>query len=111
MPLNQGKHIIKEIDGVRCSLVEENIPKDRADFLRELLTHNGFDVKVEQNNGEDSLFTIGVTDKLFNPVVYVYELCLKTPGGKIVTPAYWLQLAPEGINKGEEDFYWGLKTS
>ncbi len=109
MPLSQGKHIIKEIEGVRCSLVEENLSKSRAGFLKKLLAHNGFDVKVEQSDEEGKSFTMGVTDILFNPVIYVYELRLKTPDDKIVTPAYWMQLSPDGIKKGEDDYYWKLK--
>ncbi len=108
MPLNQGKHIVKEIDGVRCSLVEENISKSRVGFLKKLLIHNGFDVKIEQSDEEGKFFVMGVTDILFNPVIYVYELRLKTPDGKIVTPAYWLQLSSDGIKKGDSDYYWEL---
>ncbi len=33
---------------------------------------------------------------------------LKTFDDKIVTPAYWLQLTPDGISKGEDDYYWKL---
>jgi len=104
MPLNQGKHIIKEIEGVRCSLVEENVSESRTAFLKKLLVLNGFDVKTELN--EEAEFTIGVTDMLFNPVIYVYELRLKTAENKIVTPAFWLQITSEGIAKDEEDYYW-----
>ncbi len=50
---------------------------------------------------------VGVTDMIFNPVIYVYELRLKTPDDKIVTPAYWLQLASEGIEKGISPLSWG----
>jgi len=109
MPLTQGKHIIKEIEGVRCSLVEENLSKSRAEFLKKLLVHNGFDVKLAQTNEEENTFVMGVTDLLFNPVIYVYELRLKTLDDKVVTPAYWLQLSNEGIRKGEDDYYWNLK--
>ncbi len=109
MPLTQGKHIIKEIEGVRCSLVEENLSKSRAGFLKKLLDHNGFDVKVEPTGEEGNTFVMGVTDLLFNPVIYVYELRLKTLDGKIVTPAYWLQLSTKGIKVGEDDYYWELK--
>ena len=108
MPLNKGKHIVKEIGGVRCSVVEENVPSARAEFLKKLLEHNGFEVKIDPVDEEKSAFVVGVTDMLFNPVIYVYELRLKTPDDKIVTPAYWLQLASEGIEKGEPDFYWEL---
>lgn len=106
MLLNKGAHIVKEIEGVRCSVVEENISEKRADFLSKLLVHNGFDVKTLRNPEDENLFTIGVTDLLFNPVIYVYELRLKTPGSKLVTPAYWLQQTTNGIDKGEQDLYW-----
>jgi len=109
MSFSNGKHIVKEVDGVRCSLVEENISKERAEFLRKLLEHNGFEVKTEQSGEEGNLFTVGVTDMLFNPVVYVYELRLRTLDDKIVTPGYWLQLTPDGIEKGQPDYYWQLK--
>lgn len=109
MALNNGSHKIIEIDGVRCSVVEENVSKARVDFLTKLLTHNGFEVKSMLANEEEKLYTVGVTDMLFNPVIYVYELCLKTPDDKIVTPAYWLQEAKEGIKKGEQDIYWNMK--
>ncbi|NOX86821.1 MAG: hypothetical protein GXO86_12805 [Chlorobi bacterium] len=109
MPLNKGNHIEKEIAGVKCRVVEENVSKERADFLEKLLKHNGFEVKIEQNPEAPDQFTVGVTDLLFNPVIYVYELRLKTFNSKIVTPAYWLQILPEGIEKGEEDYYWDLK--
>lgn len=111
MSLNKGKHTEKELDGVMCSVVEENISKERADFLKGVLQHNHFEVKVVENETEEGpkTFTLGVTDLLFNPVIYVYELRLKTPDGKVVTPAYWLQKSNEGIEKGGEDFYWDLK--
>ena len=110
-----GAHKEKEIDGVLCRLVEESISVKRMEFLKKLLEHNGFEVKVEENTKSEEdkgnavkSYNLWVTDVLFNPVIYVYELRLKTPGNKIVTPAYWLQLAPEGIDKGEPDFYWEL---
>ena len=111
MPLNKGNHIEKEIEGANCRVVEENITKERLEFLKKLLTHNGLEVKVEQNQEDTNLFTLGVTDLMFNPVIWVYELRLKTPTSKIVTPAYWLQLAPDGIEKGEEDYYWETKLN
>ncbi|HFB62376.1 MAG TPA: hypothetical protein ENJ69_05275 [Bacteroidetes bacterium] len=111
-----GAHKEKEIDGILCRLVEENIPRGRMEFLKKLLEHNGYEVKVEKNqpagSEEDSsaaeTYNLWVTDVLFNPVVYVYELRLKTPDNKVVTPAYWMQLATEGIEKGEPDYYWEL---
>jgi len=90
MPLNKGKHIIEEIDGVRCSVVEKGVSADRVKFLKKLLELNGFIVKVA-SVPESENFNIGVTDLLFNPVVDVYDRSLKSPSGKRVTPAYWLQ--------------------
>ena len=37
MALNKGKHIVEEIDGVRCSLVEKGVSPTRAEFLKKLL--------------------------------------------------------------------------
>lgn len=106
MPLNKGKHIIEEIDGVRCSLVEKGVSPERADFLKKLLELNGFIVKVI-SEGESETFKIGVTDMLFNPVVDVYKRSLKSFSGKKVTPAYWLQ---ESDKETEAEVnYWTFK--
>jgi hypothetical protein len=95
MPLNNAKHIIGEIDGVRCTIVETGITLDRIAFLRQLLEFNNFEVKEMQVpsevQGEETKYTIGVTDLLFNPVFAVYECLLKTPEGNYVTPGYWKQ--------------------
>lgn len=48
MPLNKIKHAIAEIDGVRCSVVETGATEERAAFLKELLDHNNFFVKVAE---------------------------------------------------------------
>jgi hypothetical protein len=90
MPLNKGKHIVEEIDGVRCTVVETGVSAERTDFLKKLLELNGYEVKSVQE-GENSTYKIGVTDILFNPLVDVYKRCLKSFTGKRVTPAYWLQ--------------------
>jgi len=90
MPLNKGKHIIEEIDGVRCSVVEKGVSPERTEFLKKLLELNKYTVKVAAE-GEAETFKIGVTDMLFNPVVDVYKRSLFSPSGKRVTPAYWLQ--------------------
>lgn len=90
MALNKGKHLVEEIDGVRCTVVEKGITPERAEFLKKLLELNGYEVKTAV---EADLATIklGVTDILFNAVIDVYERRLKSPSGKKVTPAYWLQ--------------------
>jgi len=94
MPLNKIKHIISEIDGVRCTIVETGASEERVTFLKELLLHNKFDVKIaeEKNDVKTKTFTIGITDLLFNPVFAVYERTLKSTDGYKVTPAYWNQL-------------------
>jgi hypothetical protein len=95
MPLNNAKHIVSEIDGVRCTIIETGITIDRAAFLRQLLEFNNFVVKEMQVpsavEGEETKYTIGVTDLIFNPVFAVYECLLKTPEGNYVTPGYWKQ--------------------
>ena len=93
MSLNNAKHIVGEIDGVRCTIVESGITRDRAAFLTDLLQFNNFEVRKiripDENEDEEDKYTIGVTDLVFNPVFAVYECLLKTPEGKCVTKEYW----------------------
>jgi hypothetical protein len=95
MSLNNAKHIIAEIDGVRCTVVESGIGLERAAFLRDLLELNNLEVKemqeVTETSGTEPKYTIGVTDLVFNPVFAVYECLLKNREGKYVTPGYWKQ--------------------
>ena len=128
MPLNKGKHITQDIDGIYCTLVETGISLERCNFLKELLEYNGFEVKMTEVAGTEgalSTYTIGVTDLVFNPVISVYEISLNRPGGGKVTPAYWDQ-QPEVANlpyfdyreknpeaKNEDDFLvnpWAYRT-
>ncbi len=93
MAINNAKHIVGEIDGVRCTIVESGITLDRLAFLTDLLQFNNFDVKEmkvpSEVDGEEPKYTIGVTDLVFNPVFAIYERSLKIRDGKFVTPAYW----------------------
>ena len=95
MAINNAKHIIGEIDGVRCTIIETGITLDRAAFLRDLLEFNNFEVKEMKEEsslaGEEAKYTIGVTDLVFNPVFTIYECLLKTKEGNYVTPGYWKQ--------------------
>ena len=93
MSLNKIKHIISEIDGTRCTVVEAGATQERIVFLKELLEHNNFTVKVaeDKNEGDFKLFSIGVTDIQFNPIFGVYERTLKSIDGYKVTPDYWNQ--------------------
>jgi hypothetical protein len=93
MSINNAKHIVSEIDGIRCTIVESGVAPERAAFLTDLLQFNNFEVKSKIINpeaeGEEPKYIIGVTDLVFNPVFAIYERSLKTVEGKIVTPAYW----------------------
>ena len=46
MALNKGKHIVEEIDGVRCSVVEKGVSPERMEFLKKLLEINKYTVKI-----------------------------------------------------------------
>jgi len=100
----KAKHIVEEINGTRCTIVEKGATADRVDFLRKLLVFNNYQVMVAEEvivEGTPALFTIGVTDLVFNPVIAVYELSLKNTEGKKVSPAYWNQYSTDSV-----DEYW-----
>ena len=100
----KAKHIVEEINGTRCTIVEKGATAGRIDFLKKLLEFNKFEVVVAAEplvEGSPALFTIGVTDLIFNPVIAVYELSLKTTDGKKVSPAYWNQYSTDSV-----DEYW-----
>jgi hypothetical protein len=91
----KGKHTVAEIEGVRCSVAGTGISETRKEFLKELLTLNGFGVKAEKEKAKDGTpletWVIGVTDMYFNPVIAVYAHKLHRKDGAEVTPAYWEQ--------------------
>jgi hypothetical protein len=127
MAINQN-HLFEELNGVKCAVVEKNAASGRVDFLRGLLEYNGYTVVVVPSpppkgaaapvapGGADTsagpaapapppapeTFTVGVTDVMFNPVNAIFGRLLKTPGGHVVTLAYWQQREEEG---GEEKPY------
>jgi hypothetical protein len=103
MPLNKGKHLVEEIDGVRCTVVEKGITPERVQFLKNLLELNGYEVKTAVDTDPETV-KLGVSDLLFNPIIDVYERRLKSPSGKKVTPAYWLQQSEKETE--EEVNYW-----
>jgi len=94
MPL-KAKHIVEEVNGVRCTIVDKGVSQGRVEFLKDLLEYNKFEVLTAEDKKETedapTLFTVGVTDLVFNPVISVYEMSLKTKDGKRVSPAYWEQ--------------------
>jgi len=95
MAINNAKHIIGEIDGIRCTIVETGATLERSAFLIDLLSFNNLEVKeiqeVSEVPGEELKFTVGVTDLIFNPVFAIYERQLKTREGAFVTPGHWKQ--------------------
>jgi hypothetical protein len=127
--LNKEGHIVEELSGVRCSIVEKNVSPERVEFLKKLLEINGYTAVVAQTPpppvkpapkpvmGPDgqplpvppppppppapNTFTVGVTNISFHPMLAVYERSLYTPEGKPVSIAYWNQ-EPE---KGNQ-LYW-----
>ena len=95
MAINNAKHLVSEIEGVRCTIIESGISLERVAFLRDLLEFNNLEVKeIEEPSAtpdEESKYTIGVTNLLFNPVFAIYERQLKTREGAAITPGYWKQ--------------------
>jgi hypothetical protein len=93
MALNNAKHIIGEIDGVRCTIIETGATLERIAFLSDLLSFNNLETKemkeLSETPGEEQKYTIGVTDLIFNPVFAVYERQLKNREETFVTPGYW----------------------
>jgi hypothetical protein len=92
MPL-QAKHIVEELKGTRCTIIEKATSPERCEFLKQLLSFNGFEVITDCTPDKDGLevCTVGVTDLVFHPTIAVYEMRLKTTDGQIVSPAYWDQ--------------------
>jgi len=119
MAINKN-HEFEELDGVKCGIVEKNVAPARVQFLKALLEHNGFTVKVvpspppkaaapapkpeegaaapekllegsEPSNSSPQTFTVGVTDYTFNATNAIFGRSLKTKDGHVVTLAYWQQ--------------------
>lgn len=95
MAIDNAKHIVGEINGVRCTIIETGASLERVAFLTDLFEFNNLEVKEMQEISDtpdsEQKYTIGVTELLFNPVFAVYERQLKTREGSFVTPGYWKQ--------------------
>lgn len=116
MALNKN-HEFEDLDGVKCGIVEKNVPAERVAFLKDLLEFNGYTVisvpspapkaaaPAAPKEGEapaenpapppPSTFTVGVTDYTFNTTNAIFGRMLKTRNGHIVTLAYWQQKESE----------------
>lgn len=94
MPLG-GKHLFGEMSDTRVSFIEKNISYERKQFLKQLLEFNGFTVLAEMDKKkaetDPDTYTVGVTDLVFNPTIWIYNRKLKTSDGRLVTPEYWDQ--------------------
>jgi hypothetical protein len=106
MAINKN-HEFEDLDGVKCAIVEKNASQQRVDFLKPLLEFNKYTVivvaspppkaaaaAVEAAPPPPPSFTIGVTDVTFNATNAIFGRLLKTPGGQVVTLAYWQQKEP-----------------
>ena len=129
MAINKN-HEFEELDGVKCGIVEKNVPPARVEFLRKILEYNKFTVVVVPSpppkvsaapvakvaEGEEApppaepipvitpeTFTVGVTDYTFNTINAIYGRLLKTPDGHVVTMAYWQQ--KENVSHDEVPYY------
>ena len=124
MAINKN-HEFEELNGIKCAIVERNVTKERADFLKQILEYNHYTVVVipsppakvippkpaaaaapanEENvqatptpppEPQPETFTVGVTDVAFNSINAIFGRLLKAPGGHIVTLAYWQQKEKE----------------
>lgn len=105
MAINKN-HEVEELNGIKCAVVERKIPLSRANFIKELLEFNHFKVVVREepisdnaapaeNSDQEPAFTVGVTQLAFNTINALYGRLLRTPSGRIVTPAYWQQKEDE----------------
>jgi len=126
MAINKN-HEFEELDGVKCAIVEKNASQQRVDFLKALLEFNKYTVIVVSSpppkaatpaavaapNPETPVeptpppppatYTIGVTDVTFNPTNALFGRLLKTPGGRVVTIAYWQQ--KETISRDDVPYF------
>lgn len=125
MAINKN-HLFEELDGRKCAIADTNVSEARANFLRQLLSFNGYEVVVVPSpppkptakpvEGAEAAttepapptFTVGVTNVMFNPTNAVYGRFLKTPGGRVVTPAYWQQLETE--SREDEPYFLSKKV-
>ena len=126
MAINKN-HEFEELDGVKCGIVEKNVPPERVAFLKKILEYNKFTVVVvpspppkvaatvvKTEEGTDIVppapapaapetFTVGVTDYTFNTINAIFGRLLKTPDGHVITLAYWHQ--KETVSHDEIPYY------
>ena len=91
----EGKHSFGSIGETRVTFVEKGVDEDRKEFLKKLLEHNGYEVLIDdekkKTEEDPQLYTVAVTDMIFNPTVAIFERKLKTLENRKVTQDYWFQ--------------------
>ncbi len=130
MAINKN-HEFEDLDGIKCAIVEKNALPDRVNFLKDLLSLNGYTVIVTSSappkpppappplpvaDGTAEAvptptppplppvtFTVGVTDVSFNAINAIFGRLLKTKDGHVVTLAYWQQ--KEDLSHDEVPYY------
>ncbi len=93
LSINNRNFPIEVVKGTRCRIVDSEIPKERMEFLKNLLELNKYQVLVEETENEpgEKKYKTGVTDITFHPIIAIYARRLKTQEGKFVSPKYWNQ--------------------
>ena len=90
-----GKHTFGSIGDTRVTFVEKKIDENRKNFLKKLLEHNGLEVIIDEekrkSEEDPQLYTVAVTNMVFNPTIWVFERKLRTFDGRKVTQDYWNQ--------------------
>ena len=90
-----GKHLFGSIDETRVTFVEKKVDASRIDFLKKILEHNNFEVIIQEekrrSEEDPQLYSLGVTDMVFNPTIYIFQRRLRTLDGKKMTQDYWFQ--------------------
>lgn len=94
-----GKHTFGSIGDTRVTFVEKKVTENRKDFLKKLLEHNGFEVIIDEEKRkteeDPQLYTVAVTDMVFNPTIWVFQRKLKTFDGRKVNQDYWNQVSED----------------
>ena len=132
MAINNN-HTAEDLNEIKCAIVEKNVSKERADYLKSILEYNKFTVIIVPSPpakapkvaatitavpegeaipiveapapppAEPTTFTIGVTDVRFNTINAIFGRLLKTPDKHIVTLAYWNQ--EEKVSNDEVPYF------
>jgi hypothetical protein len=94
-----GKHSFGSIGETRVTFVEKNVEENRKNFLVQILEHNGYEtiIELEKKKAEEDpqLYTVAVTDMVFNPTIAIFERKLKTLDDHIITQDYWFERTKE----------------